>query len=168
LPHVANVADASGPSVRSSGKVLSFSRLTPYLVALGCVVDLLSTFFPWTAIFTQQRYLPYSIVLPLGERVQFLYADFLILVVVVAVRAAAIVGFGGLVLYVYHKGVLFSLVLIVSMVLSFSSVAIFAQLFGSFLLGPYLVSLAGILKLAGLILKNLRLEIEKSNDQSAS
>ena len=85
-----------------------------------------------------------------------------------AIRVAAIVGLGGLVLYVYHKGVSFSLVLIVSMVLSFSSVAIFAQTYGSFLLGPYLVSAAGILKLAGLILKNLRLEIEKSNGQSAS
>ena len=121
LLRVANAPNASAPSVRSSGKVLSFSRLTPYLVAFGCVLDLLSTFFPWTAIFRQQRYLPYSIILPLGERVQFLYADFLVLVVVVVVRAAAIVGFGGLVLYVYHKGVLFSLVLIVSMVLSFSS-----------------------------------------------
>jgi hypothetical protein len=128
-------------------------------VALGCIFDVLSTFFPWTVSYGKHLFLPFSIPLPFGWDAQFLEDTSFALAINVAIRLAAIVGLGGLVLHVFRRGILPMLPLFVSIGLSFASIAIFLQLDWSFYLGVHMVLAGGALKIAGLILENFELQV---------
>jgi hypothetical protein len=147
------------PVESGSGKVLALARWLPYLVSAGCVLDVLSTFFPWGHDFGQDLFLPFSIPFPSGSSVRFIDGVPLILFVSVGTRLAAVVGFVALLLYGYFENILPTLVLLVSIGLSFGSFVVFSQLGWSLGLGAYIVLFAGFLKLFGLILKNVHLEI---------
>jgi len=130
-----------------------------YLVGVGCFLDVLSTFFPWSEIVGRHWFLPFSIPLPLGWNVYFLEGSVFFLAISVATRLAAVLGLAGLFLYIYRKRVLSRLLFFISIGLSFVSFVVFS-LFGLPLyLGVWIVLVGGFLKLVGLILKNLEVEV---------
>lgn len=145
-------------TVKDSTKVVSFFRWMPYFVAAGCILDVLSTFFPWSEAFGELWFLPYSLPLFFGSNAQFIEENYFFPTISIAVRLAAILGLVSLLLYVYLKNILPALVLLVSIGLSFASFILFFELGWSPYLGSYLVLLGGFLKASGLILKNLEME----------
>jgi len=130
------------------------------LFAAGCILDVLSTFFPWSMVAGQHWFLPFSVPMPLGWRVQFVGESFAVLVINLSIRLGAILGLAGLVLFMYYKNRIFSsVILLVSTGLSFASVIVFFQLHWSFYIGAYMVLASGFLKLASLILENLEVQV---------
>jgi hypothetical protein len=141
----------------------------PYLVAVGCVLDVLATFFPWSEeVFSQYWFLPFSYPLPLGWGAQIIEGSLLVLIISVATRVAPLLGLTGLFLYTYRKSILSTLSLLVSTCLSFACFVVFYLLGWSPYLGAYMILLAGFLKLVGLILRNLEVElsVEDNNQRS--
>ena len=152
-----------------TSKVFRFFRWAPYLVAIGCFLDVFSTFFPWSQAGGQHWFLPFSVPMPLGWRVQYIGESFAILVINLAVRLGAILGLAGLVLFMYYKNRIFpSVILLISTGLSFASVIVFFQLHWSFYIGAYMVLASGFLKLASLILENLEVQIVVEDEDEAS
>lgn len=126
---------------------------------MGCFLDLLSTFLPWGTQFNLQLFLPFSTPLPLGWSGRFLYGDPSVLTISVAVRLAAILGLAALLLYGRYGSVLPTIVMLVSVGLSTGCFAVFSQLGFSLSSGAYVVLLGGLLKIGGLVLRNLYAEI---------
>jgi hypothetical protein len=150
-------------SIKSAA--FSFSSYALYLVAIGCFLDVFSTFFPWSEVGAWHFFLPFSIPLPLTWNVQYLKVSFPILVISVATRVAAILGAAGLFLLGHLKNrVISGAILIVSVILSFVSVGFFSQIGLSFSYGVYLASGGGILKLMGIVLENLKVQIVVETD----
>ncbi len=113
--------------------------------------------FPWAVAYGEHWFLPFSVPLPIGWRVLFLEDSFSMLVVNVGVRLAAVLGVLALLLYAYLKNVLPTLILLVSIILSFVSFLVFSDSVGwAFSYGVYMVVVGGLLKLLGLILKTWR------------
>ncbi len=161
-------ASTTEPSEKKPTKVLMLSRWTPYCVAIGCFLDILSTFLPWGTNFGQELFLPFSIPLPLGWNAPNVAEAPFVLFVSVAIRLAAILGFAALLLYEYLKSILPTLVLLVSVGLSFTCFIISSQFGWSLSSGAYTALFGGLLKLLGLILRNLHLEIaeEENNEKT--
>ncbi len=130
----------------------------PYFVAIGCVLDLLSTFLPWSADFGLMWFLPFSIPLPAGWQAHYIESLFVVAVSIM-IRLAATLGLVALLLNEYLKSKIPKLLVAVSVVLSFVSVGIFFQIGWSLYFGAFSAVFAGVLKLLGLALENLQLEL---------
>jgi len=159
----------SQSSRKLPAKIFEFSGRALYLFVAGCILDVLSTFFPWSRTAGQHWFLPYSVPMPLGWHVQFISESFAVLVVNLATRLGAVLGLAGLILLMYYKNRVFSsVILLVSTGLSFASVIVFFQLGWSFYIGVYMVLAGGFLKLVSLILENLEVQIivEDKDDPS--
>jgi hypothetical protein len=154
-------------SVKAS--TFSFSNYGLYLVALGCVLDVFSTFFPWSEIDGQHWFLPFSFPLPLGWQVHFMPERAPLLVVSVATRVAGFLGIAGIILLGRLKrGVFPWAVFISSAAMSFVSFGIFSQLDWSLYLGVYLVLFGGFLKVVGLVLENLEVQLVVEENAAAA
>ena len=158
----------SQSSQKLPAKIFEFSGQALYLFAAGCILDVLSTFFPWSRTAGQHWFLPYSVPMPLGWRVQFISESFAVLVVNLATRLGAVLGLAGLILLMYYKNRGFSsVILLVSTGLSFASVIVFFQLRWPFYIGVYMVLAGGFLKVISLILENLvQLIVEDEDEES--
>ena len=130
----------------------------PYFVAIGCVLDLLSTFLPWSEEFGLMWFLPFSIPLPVGWQAHYIENPF-VTAVGIMIRLAAVLGLVALLAGEYLKSRIPELLVTVSVILSFVSVGIFFQLGWSLYLGAFSAAIAGALKLVGLVLENLQLEV---------
>lgn len=84
----------------------------------------------------------------------------------VAVRIAAVLGLAALLLYGYHKSILPTLVLLISIGLSIGCLAVFSQFGFSLSSGAYAVLLGGLLKIGGLIMRNLYAEITEEEHEA--
>ncbi|MFP3984595.1 MAG: hypothetical protein ACLFU9_01335 [Candidatus Bathyarchaeia archaeon] len=150
-----------------SGKAFKFAGWMPYLVAVGCFLDVLSTFFPWSEVGGGHWFLPYSVPLPLGWQVQYVGEGVAVLFINLAVRLGGIVGVVGVAMLTYWKIRVFSnVVVLVSSGLSFASAAVFSQLGLPFFIGVYMVLAGGSLKLIGLALDYLEVEIIVENEET--
>lgn len=158
----------SQSSQKLPAKIFKFSGRALYLFAAGCILDVLSTFFPWS-VAGEHWFLPYSVPIPLGWRVRFIGESFAVLVISLSIRLAAILGLAGLILLMYHKNRIFSsVILLISTGLSFASVIVFFQLHWSFYIGAYMVLASGFLKLVSLILENLEVQMIVEDEDEAS
>jgi len=156
-------------SKKLPAKIFEFSGRALYLFAAGCILDVLSTFFPWSVSGQYWLFLPFSVPMPLGWRVQFIGESFAVLVISLSIRLAAILGLAGLILLMYHKNRIFSsVILLISTGLSFASVIVFFQLHWSFYIGAYMVLASGFLKLVSLILENLEVQLIVEDEDEAS
>ena len=159
----------SKSSEKQPAKIFGFSGRALYLFVAGCILDVLSTFFPWSEAAGQHWFLPFSVPLPLGWRVQFISESFAVLVINLATRLGAILGLAGLILLMYYKNRVFSTVtLLISTGLSFASLVVFFQLRWLFYIGAYMVLAGGFLKLLSLILENLEVQIVAEDEDEAS
>lgn len=159
----------SQSSQKLPAKIFEFSGRALYLFAIGCVLDVLSTFFPWSRTAGQHWFLPYSVPMPLGWHVQYIGESSAVLVINLAIRLGAFLGLAGLLLLTYSTNRVFSNApLLVSTGLSFASVAIFFQLRWSFYLGAYMVLTSGFLKLVSLILENLEVQVIVEDENQTS
>jgi len=152
--------ESSETSGKAGYKVFAFSGWALYLVVLGSILDVLSTFFPWSElIFGRTAFLPFSVPLPLGWSVSFLENNFYTLAINVMVRLASILGFAGLLIRRRVGNASSNWVESVSIGLSFASLAVFSQLDVPFNYGAYLVLVAGVLKLVGVVGQNVEIEV---------
>lgn len=130
------------------GEKVSFvhpSNWTLGILIFGALLDVLSIFTPWIATSDKYESLPWS--------------SNLILVTVV-VRAATILAWLGILLYIYVKRSYVSYaLLLLSSVLSFIAFGIFAYVGASLLWGAYLGLGGGILVVFGVVAEKLDLEI---------
>jgi len=150
-------------------KVFKFSGRAIYLFAAGCILDVLSTFFPWSETAGGHWFLPFSVPMPLGWRVQFITETLAVLVVSLATRLGAILGLAGLLLLTYYKNRTFStIILLMSTGLSFASAAIFFQIGWPFYIGAYMTLAGAFSKLLSLILENLEVQIIAEEESGAS
>jgi len=160
--------DSSAQALSTKGVTLSFSGYALYLVALGCFLDVLSTFFPWSETDGQHWFLPFSVSLPLGWHTQFMSESLPLLAISVATRVAAFVGLAGIVLWGrFQKGVFPSALLVFSTVLSFFSFGVFSQLGWSLYFGSYLALSGGLVKVVGIILENLEVQIVAKEEETS-
>jgi hypothetical protein len=159
IPQSLGEAESSEPSEKTDHKVVAFSGWAPYLVVLGSLLDVFSTFFPWGRAFGQDAFLPFSIPLPLGWSVFLLENTFYTMTVNVVVRLASVLGFVGLLVRGRVKNASSTWVLSVSVGLSFAALVVFSQIELSLNYGFYLVLVGGILKLAGVIGQNVEIEV---------
>ena len=152
--------ESSKSSEKTGYRVFALSSWALYLVVLGSVLDVLSTFFPWSElIFGRTAFLPFSIPLPLGWSVFFLESNFYTVAVNVVVRLASVLGFVGLLVRGRVRNASSTWVLSVSVGLSFAALVVFSQIELSLNYGFYLVLVGGILKLAGVIGQNVEIEV---------
>jgi len=162
------IKDSRSPQ-KLPAKIFEFSGRALYLFAVGCILDVLSTFFPWSKVAGQHWFLPFSVPMPLGWRVQFIGESFSVLVISLSIRLAAILGLAGLILLMYRKNRVFSsVILLISTGLSFASVIVFFQLHWSFYIGAYMVLVSDFLKLVSLILENLEVQMIVEDEDEAS
>jgi hypothetical protein len=160
IPQSLGEAESSEPSEKTDHKVVAFSGWAPYLVVLGSVLDVLSTFFPWSElVFGLPAFLPFSVPLPLGWSVFFLESNFYTVAVNVMVRLASILGFAGLLVRRRVGNASSNWVQCVSIGLSFAAIGVFSRLEMDFSYGVYIVLVAGILKLVGVIGQNVEMEL---------
>lgn len=159
----------SQPPEKQPAKIFRFSGRALYLFVAGCILDVLSTFFPWSEAAGQHWFLPFSVPLPLGWRVQYISESFAVLAINLATRLGAILGLAGLILLMYHKDRFSSsVILLISTGLSFASAVVFFQLRWPFYIGAYMVLAGGFLKLLSLILENLEVQIVAEDEDEAS
>lgn len=159
----------SQSSQKLPAKIFEFSGRALCLFVAGCILDVLSTFFPWSRVAGQHWFLPFSVPMPLGWRVQFIGESFAVLVISLSIRLAAVLGLAGLILLMYHRNRVFSsVILLISTGLSFASVIVFFQLHWSFYIGAYMVLASGFLKLVSLILENLEVQMIVEDEDEAS
>lgn len=152
--------ESSKSSEKTDYKVFALSSWALYLVVLGSVLDVLSTFFPWSElIFGRTAFLPFSVPLPLGWSVFFLESNFYTVAVNVMVRLASILGFAGLLVRGRVGNASSNWVQCVSVGLSFAAIGVFSRLEMDFSYGVYIVLVAGILKLVGVIGQNVEMEL---------
>lgn len=152
--------ESSESSEKTGYRVFALSSWALYLVVLGSVLDVLSTFFPWgELIFGRTAFLPFSIPLPLGWSVFFLESNFYTVAVNVVVRLASILGFAGLLVRGRAGNASSNWVQCVSVGLSFAAIGVFSRLEMGFSYGVYMVLVAGILKLVGVIGQNVEMEL---------
>ncbi len=157
------------PDERQRIKLIKFSESVLYLFGVGCVLDVLSTFFPWSIAAGYHWFLPFSVPIPLGYQIDYITDSPAVLAVNLTVRLGAILGLVGLLLLALFKNRIVSTpFLITSTGLSFASVAVFSQTGWPFYIGVYMVLASGFLKLFTLILVNLEVEIvvEKEDETS--
>lgn len=155
--------------VPAKGATFSFSGYALYLVALGCVLDVLSTFFPWSEIGGQHWFLPFSFSLPLGWDAQFMPESLPLLGVSMATRVAAFLGLVGIVLFGRVKKSVFPYaVLIASVAFSFFSLWSFSRLDWPLYFGVYLALSGGLLKVVGIVLENLEVQVSAGEDEAAA
>jgi hypothetical protein len=139
-----------------------------YFFALGCFLDVFSTFFPWSNAAGLDWFLPLSVPFPLNWQLQHIPDSIEILSVNLSVRFASVLGIAGLFFLVYLKRRLFSNVMfVISIVMSFAAAIFFSQLGWSLYLGVYLVLVGALLKVGGFVLKNLEVEIVSGNMDEA-
>jgi len=159
----------SQPPEKLPAKIFRFSGRALYLFVAGCILDVLSTFFPWSEAAGQHWFLPFSVPLPLGWRVQYISESFAVLAINLTTRLGAILGLAGLILLMYHKDRFSSsVILLISTGLSFTSAVVFFQLRWPFYIGAYMVLAGGFLKLLSLILENLEVQIVAEDEDEAS
>jgi len=154
------VTESSKSSEKTDYKVFALSSWALYLVVLGSVLDVLSTFFPWSElVFGLPAFLPFSVPLPLGWSMFFLESNFYTVAVNVMVRLASILGFAGLLVRRRVGNASSNWVQCVSIGLSFAAIGVFSRLAMDFSYGVYIVLVAGILKLVGVIGQNVEMEL---------
>lgn len=153
------VTDGSGSLGKTEHKVLALSGLGVCLVAFGSILDVASTFLPWGWFFGRPAFLPYSFPLFGGEPVVFLANDFYTVAINVMVRLACVLGFAGLLIRGRFKNASSNWVQCVSFGLSFASFAFFYQLDLPPDYGAYLILVAGVLKLVGVVGQNVEIEM---------
>jgi len=145
-------------------RVFKLGERVLYFFALGCFLDVFSTFFPWSNASGYDWFLPLSVPFPIGWQVQHIPHSIEVLSINLAIRLAAILGVIGLFFLVYLKKQIFSnMLFIISIFLSFTSVVIFLQLNWSLYLGVYVVLVGAFLKAGSFVLKNLEIEIVSGN-----
>lgn len=152
----------------TEGRVFKLGERALYFFALGCFLDVFSTFFPWSNAIGLDWFLPLSVPFPFNWQVQFIPGSIEIFSINLSVRLAAVLGIAGLFFLVYLKRQFFSNVLfVISIVMSFTSVILFLQLGWSLYLGVYLILVGALLKVGGFVSKNLEIEIVSGNMDEA-
>ncbi|MFW6111193.1 MAG: hypothetical protein ACOC6H_04070 [Thermoproteota archaeon] len=141
------------------GEVGETSVWTSILVVAGCVLDVLSTFFPWSMTAGQHWFIPYSFPLLPVWKTSFISNSLILIIINVVIRTAAILGLLALFFYSRGKNVHGGVTLLLSAGCSLSCFMLFSRLTWPWYLGVYMVLIAGLLKLPPLLLENLELEI---------
>ncbi len=145
------------PSKEAHGTVVDMSKFTPFLVAVGCLSELLATFIPWGAMGTVYWFLPLSV--PIGWPAVFMETSDQIIAVAVLIKVALAVTLLSLFLNQRSKNVLFQLTLLTAVGLTAAAFAV-AFAHGMVLyLGFYAVLVAVVLKIIGLAFKYVEVEL---------
>jgi hypothetical protein len=140
-------------------KTLDLSFLTPYLVSVGSLLDVLSTFFPWSRTSGAYWFLPYSIPLPVYRSIEFINEGSAEIFICIAVRLAAVTGVIVILFHIYHQNLRLNFTLLLSTVLSMAASVVFSQLGWSLYIGFYMILSSGLLKVFALIFKNVQVEL---------
>jgi len=123
------------------------------LIICGALLEAISTFLPWGV---DQLHLPWSLIIGSGTRLPA--SEFLI--VSVLIRAAVIVGWGGVILYEYIVSRMLPYVTILaSSILSFLAVGFFARTEIGLSWGAFLGLVGGVLMMLGVVTEKLEVEI---------
>jgi hypothetical protein len=141
------------------GKTLDLSFLTPYFVSVGSLLDVFSTFFPWSRASGADWFLPYSIPLPIYRSIEFINEGFAEIFICVAVRFAAVTGVIVILFHFYHQNLRLNFTLLLSTALSLAACVVFSQLSWSLYIGFYMILSSGLLKVFALIFKNVQVEL---------
>jgi len=153
---------ASLTAVREPTKTLTvnlvdLSKWVLVLVSAGCVTDILTTFIPWGYMGNLQWFLPLSI--PIGWPAIFMDPSIQIWTIAIVLKLAILSVLGSLLFYKYSKNALFQLALLASIALSFAGFGV-AFAHGMILsFGFYVVVISCFLKITGLALNYLEIEI---------
>jgi len=160
--------DSKQEACQEKVRVFKLDERALYFFAVGCFLDVFSTFFPWSNASGLDWFLPLSVPFPLNWQLQHIPDSIAILSVNLSVRLAAVLGIAGLFFLVYLKRELFSNVMfVISIVMSFTASILFLQLGWSLYLGVYLILVGALLKVGGFVLKNLEVEIVSGNVNEA-
>jgi hypothetical protein len=132
-----------------------------FVLAIGCVFDVLSTFLPWGQMGNLFWYLPLSI--PIGWRPIFMEETTPIWTITIAIKLAILTGIAGFILYKYSKDRLSALALVVS--ICFSCVSFAVAFMGGMIVsfGFYVLVLGCGMKLFSLILNYVEVELVVDN-----
>jgi len=156
----ASEAEKAESRGRSSTRVLKPPGQILYMFAAGCILDVASTFFPWSRTAGSDWFLPFSVPLPLGWNVMFIPEDTAVSFICISVRLAAILGVASLLFLARFKGpAFFQIFLAISTGLSLTSFLIFSQLNWPLYIGAYIVLVGGIMKLLTIIFQNLEIHV---------
>jgi hypothetical protein len=138
-------------------RIVDLSKLAIFLVAIGCVIDMLAVFIPWGEMGTVHWYLPLSV--PIGWPPVFMETSTQIIAVAILIKLSLVVTLVSLLFYQRSKSVLFQLALLSAVGLAAAAFAVsFAH--GMVLyLGYYAVLTAAIMKIIGFSLKYVEIEL---------
>jgi hypothetical protein len=139
------------------GKIVDLSKFTPFLVVVGVIFDILATFIPWGAMGNLHWYLPLSV--PIGWPAIFMESSGQIVAVAILIKVALVVTIVSFLFYQRSKKVLFELVLLSAVGIAVAAFVIVSAAGMVVYLGYYAVLAAAVLKIIGLSLKYVELEL---------
>ena len=133
-------------------------RWTRRLIILGALFDVASTLLPWGFSVHAYVFLPWS---PLwGQASYALPFTYPFITISIVIRAAAVIGWAGVILYEYFKGRVVPYgAILVSGALSFVAFLLFAQIPLGLSWGAYLALAGGIFKVSGVLMEKLEVEV---------
>jgi hypothetical protein len=147
----------SVPPEASAVRIVDLSKFTPYIVAVACLSDLLAIFLPWGEMGTVHWYLPLSV--PIGWPPVFMETNTAIIAVAILIKLALVMTLSSLLFYQRSKNVLFQLTLLSAVGLAAAAFAVSIGHGMILYLGYYAVLVALVLKIIGLCLKYMEVEL---------
>lgn len=147
----------SAPPKEPAVRIIDLSKFTIFLVAIGCILDLLATFIPWGEMGNIHWYLPLSV--PIGWPPVFMEASTPIIAVAILIKLSLVVTLVSLLFYQRSKSVLFQLTLLSAVGLAAAAFAVSFEHGMVLYLGYYAMLAAVIMKIIGFSLKYIEVEL---------
>ena len=144
-------------------RTISFAGRAIYLYSIGCIMDIFSTFLPWSRVASRDMFLPFSFPFPAMWNAYFFPENLKFFTISIIIRVAAVSGLVGMFLlaqYGEKRKRLSYVILTSSLGLTVASAVLFLSMQLPLYVGSYMVILGATIKIISLLLENVEIQIE--------